>query len=703
MARLLLLINPFSRGTVAGAASGIDVYSRIVAALLGPSIELRVIEDEEGLDRQAFRAKVRDIVTAHRPDEVVVEAPESRASTLLVPGEYAVHVRAHCPLALAQYHDGSPIDYDALHEEMAVLRQARLVSAPSHAMARELADALPEVKPLVFRNPPPVMPAQLPVRKDIDVVVLARAQRLKGVDYLLPILRRLPGDFRVLLVGRWMDELRLGRGIRCHVERRPEVLGDERFDLLARARATLVPSRFESFSMVVAESLACGTTAAAWHTAAAELAPPPFVRTAAQGDIDAIARALIAACRAHEDQYPSRQEFAARVELLRDDFQRGARFVLEHAHAPSVPSFSPAPDCSHAHPGYVSPAPVLGRIFRGEAMTSQSSDPFRIRRKLRKLRRDPKAFFRDVRIPMFGRIFRGVGRLGAGAEDATQREPRLIGRVVWENESLVVERYEKKIPEPDLTTAVFSKYEEGVLRQRRFVGELLAATDFIGFSDRYLFVFDYELGGRFTHPADLALLFEAAGERLNRIARDLRNVVFIDPQDILPFLVRATNHDIRLVICATAECQPDLLAHFGHQIDVLITTGDALRGRTVRGRRRVEVESPAQFPVALRRVIIDNRDKEKNLLIPVHGDPGYVEDIDQLNERKIEALLFLDGGPPPPRGNTMRALAESLAERTRALLLSEQRFHQYRDYCERGDLLGLLLASIEDGCRYEVR
>lgn len=703
--RILLLVNPCSRGTVSGAASGIDVYSRTAAAILGPRIQLRVIDNEEGLDRHALREKVRDIVVAHAPDEVVVEAPEARAATLLVPGEYAVHVRAHCPLALAQYHDGTPIDYDALHEEMAVIRQARWVSAPSHAMARELCDALPDVTPLVFRNPPPMVPLQLPAQKSIDVVVLGRAQRLKGADYLPPILRRLPRDFRVLLVGQGMDELSLGRGIRCHVERRPEVRGDERFELLARARAALVPSRFESFSMVVAESLGCGTTAVAWSSgAAAELASPPFVRIAATGDIDALARALIATCRAHEDAYPSRQQFAAQVELLRDDFERGERFVLEHAHTSALSSFPSAPDCSHAHPGHVSPAPSLGRIFRGEAMTSESSDPFRIRRKLNKLRRDPKAFFRDVRIPMVGRIFRGEIKLGSRSSgEAPQREPRLIGRVVWEKESLVVERYEKKVPEPELATAVFSKYQEGALRQRGFLDELLADTEFIGFADRYLFVFDYDLAGRFTHPADLALLFESSSEWFSRIARDLRNVVFVDPQDILPFLVRATNYDVRLLIFATAECQPDILAQLGHQIDVLITTPDALRGRTVRARRRIEVESAAQFPVALRRLIIDNRDKEKNLLLPVYGDPGYVEDIDQLNERKIEAVLFLDGGPPPPQGNTMRALATALAERMRALLLSEQRFHQYRDYCERGDLLGLLLATIEDGCRYEVR
>lgn len=703
--RLLLLINPCTRGTNSGAAAGIDVYSRAATAVLDGRIRLRVIDNHEGLGKQAFREHVRDVVAAYAPDEVVVEAPEARAATLLVPESYAVHVRAHCPLALAQYHDGASIDYDALHEEMAALRRARLVSAPSHAMAREIADALPEVAPLVYRNPPPEVPDRLPGRKDIDVVVLARAQRLKGADYVSPILRRLPGDFRVLLVGRGMDELPLARGIRCQVERRPEVRGDERFALLARARVTLVPSRFESFSMVVAESLACGTAAVAWYSgAAAELAPPPFVRAASPGDIDVIARALIATCRAHEDEYPARQRFAAQVALLRDDFERGARFVLAHAHTSPMPSYPPALDCSHAHPGYVPPAPLLGRIFRGEVMTPDSPDPFRIRRKLRKLRRDPKAFFRDARIPVFGRLFRGTLRLGGrGADEQPQREPRLLGRVVWENEALVLERYEKKIPEPEIATAVFSKHQDGALRQRSFVSELLAASDFVGFSDRYLFVFDYDLAGRFTHPADLALLFESSNEWVHRIARDLRNVVFVDPQDVLPFLVRATNHDVRLLIFATAGCQPDLLAQLGQQIDVLITTPDALRGHTVRARRRIEVESAEQFPVALRRLIIDNRDKEKNLLIPVYGDPGYIEDIDRLNERNIEAVLFLDGGPPPPRGNTMRALAEALAERTRALLLTEQRFHQYRDYCERGDLLALLLASIEDGCRYEVR
>jgi hypothetical protein len=337
-------------------------------------------------------------------------------------------------------------------------------------------------------------------------------------------------------------------------------------------------------------------------------------------------------------------------------------------------------------------------------MTSERSDPFRIRRKLKKLRRDPKAFFRDVRIPVVGSIFRGVIKLGGGAEaDAPQRDPRLLGRVVWENESLVVERYDSKIAEPDLATAVLSKRQHLALSQRPFIGEILAGEDFIGFRERYLFVFEHDLAGRFTHPADLPLLFDASFEWTKRIAHGLRNLACCDPQDVLPFLIRATNHDIRLVVFATAECQPGLLAELGHQIDVLITTPDALRGQAVHARRHIQVESAAQFPITLQRLVIDNRDKENNMLIPVYGDPGFMEDIDQLNARKLDGVLLLTGDPPIPAELTLRALVTALTGQIRAVLITEERFHRYKDYLDRGDLFGLLLTSLEDGCRYEIR
>lgn len=703
--RILILVNPFSRGTRSGAASGIDVYCRTVAALLDSRVRLRVIDDEEGLDRQAFREKVRDIVTSHHPDDVVVEAPEARASTLLVPEEYAVHVRVHCPLALAQHHESVAVDHDALHEELSVIRRASLVSAPSYTMAREIHDALPDVTPLVFRNPPPVVPSLSAARKSIDVIVLSRFQRVKGADYLVPILRRLPRDMRVLLVGDGMDYLPLGRRIRCHVERRPELSGAERFELLARARVALVPSRFESFSMVVAESLACGTTAVAWNSgAAAELAPPPFVRIATEGDFDVLGQALLETCRAGDGEYPSRQQFSVQAERLREDFERGVKFAIEYAHTSVRPPFAPSPEYSAEHPGYVQPAPVLGRVFRGEIMTSETPDPFRLRRKLRKLRRDPAAFLRDVQVPLLGRVFRGEISLGSLRKaDPEQREPRLLGRVLWQNNALTVERYDNKISEPELATAIFSKRQDAAFRQRPILGDILADTKFIGFRDRYLFVFEHDLAGCFTHPADLALLFEASTEWTQRLTRSLRNVVFIDPQDVLPFLVRATNHDVRLIVFATPECRPELLAAFGHQIDVLITTPGALRGEEVRARLKVEVENPAQFLTALQRLVIDHRDKEKNMLLPVYGDPGFIEDIDQLNQRKIDGVLLLRDGAFAPKGNTLRALVTALTGQVRAVLLTEERFHQYKDFCERGDLLGLLLTSIEDGCRYDVR
>lgn len=702
---LVILVNPFSRGTTAGAASGIDVYCRTVAAFLEPWVRLDVIDNDAGLDRRAFQEKVRDLLARHHPDDVVVEAPEARAATLLLPEHYAVHVRVHCPLALAQYHDGVPIDHDAFHEELAVVRRARLVSVPSHVMARELQDALPAVAPLIFPNPPPAMTRLPAYCKDIDVLVLGRAQRLKGTDYLAPILRSLPADFRVTLVGRGMDELPLGRGIRCQVDRRGEVRGEARFELLARARATLVPSRFESFSMVAVESLACGTTAVVWDgSAAAELAPPPLVRVAPAGDIDAIAHVLTDTCRA--GVYPSPEEFAAQVQQLRDGFERGARHVIAHAHSRSRPPFPSPPDRSREHPGHVPPAPRLGRILHGEANMHQRSYPDRLRRKLRKLQRDPAAFFRDAKLPMVGRLFQsdshpGVLRTRAAGAPG---EPRQLGRVSWANDALVVERHDNKIAEPELATAFFSKQSNTSYRSRPYLGDILGDNEFIGFRDRYLFVFEYDLADGFAHPNDVELLFSASRAWSERIAKGMRNVVFVDPENVLPFLVRATNHDVRLIVFATDQCpRPDLLEKLGHQIDVLVTTPRALGRRNVQARRRIEIESDTQLPAALRKIIIDNRNKEKNMLLPVYGDPGLIEDIDELNERNLDGVLLLEGGAPAPAGQTFRELVTALAQQTRAVLLTEERFLQYKDYCEREALLDLLLVSLEDGCRYEVR
>ena len=88
----------------------------------------------------------------------------------------------------------------------------------------------------------------------------------KGLDLLLQAFRRIHSRTRSTLVvaGGGPDVPRFVRLIESHglagvVRVIGHVAGRDRFDLLAGARLTCVPSRYETFGMVALESLACGT------------------------------------------------------------------------------------------------------------------------------------------------------------------------------------------------------------------------------------------------------------------------------------------------------------------------------------------------------------------------------------------------------------------------------------------------------------
>jgi glycosyltransferase involved in cell wall biosynthesis len=270
-----------------------------------------------------YPAWVRETVTTRFSSaEALIEAPEVTGPTLLLPPEYRVHVRLHCPSAFAQAHNGGPVDWQQLERELEVVRRAHTVSSPSHALLRELRPFLDVSRVHVYKNPPPagLTPVDAAAKRH-DVVFLGRFRRAKGIDYLNPVLGALPPSYTVVLAGRGAEEFQLSPSVRCRVSVRGEVLGPERYRLLGEARAALMPSRFENCSMVVLECLAVGTAVVGWDVGGhGEIAEPDLIRLVPFDDVDALVAALVAAV---EGVAPAPDRFRAATAQVAEDFRRG--------------------------------------------------------------------------------------------------------------------------------------------------------------------------------------------------------------------------------------------------------------------------------------------------------------------------------------------------------------------------------------------
>jgi hypothetical protein len=325
----------------------------------------------------AFRARLATLVKYYGPDLMQVEAPESSASTLNLPMHVNVHVRLHCARSLGALWEGIPVDPRTLSEERLVIAKAHAVSSPTQAAWRETNRLIDVSACHIFANPPPAYHGGYEGTRS-GVVLIGRAQTLKGVQFLPRLLAYLPKSLPMILAGPGMKTAASRLGISDRVEAFDEVDEAGVRALLSGAESCLVASPFETFSMVAAEALAANTPVVTWaHSGTAELAPQPFVWTAPAWNVAALACVIE---RSIESKLPPSSKVIANLE---NSFTKGHLALREGEVAMKRMNF---------YKPFLIPA-----LPQKSDMTYQaSSNPFQ--RKLRKLIRDPRRFFTDAKV-----------------------------------------------------------------------------------------------------------------------------------------------------------------------------------------------------------------------------------------------------------------------------------------------------------------
>lgn len=355
-----MLVNPSGRHEGTGLA---HYTQAVLAEVRQLGIDAVFIGRDARVPREEAERFVRDTVTTHfRPEEVLIEAPEVMHSTLLLPRAYRVHVRLHGPLALVRLLNGRSVDRTQLARELEAVRQAQVVSSPSHALLRELAPRLDVSRFHVYKNPPPpgIGLADRPPPSH-DVVFLARFRRVKGVDFLNAVLSGLPASYSVLLAGPGSDTFELAPSVKCRVTVRGEVRGPERYRLLGGARVALTLSRFENCSMMVLECLAVGTVVVGWRVGGhGEIAGPDLVRLVPFGDTEALVAAVIAAVG---DAPPSPEVWGAATARVAADFRAGWRRVWDAVGEGSFEGVYRGLDCQPAAAAGSDGAPEMQALF----------------------------------------------------------------------------------------------------------------------------------------------------------------------------------------------------------------------------------------------------------------------------------------------------------------------------------------------------
>jgi glycosyltransferase involved in cell wall biosynthesis len=374
LARVLVLVDPTVQ-----KRSGITSYCEYAKPLLEQAgLTVAHIKRAQEESISDFRIRLATLVKNYGPDLMQVEAPETAASTLYLPTHVNVHVRLHCARSLGALWEGLPVDVRTLSEERQVIAKAYAVSSPTKSAWRETNRLIDLSACHIFANPPPTHHGGYDGIRS-GVVLIGRAQTLKGIQFLPRLLAYLPKSLPMILAGPGMKTAASRLGISNRVEAFDEVDEAGVRALLSGAQSCLVASPFETFSMVAAEALAADTPVVTWaHSGTAELAPQPFVWTAPAWDVAALACVIE---RSIESKLPSCLKVIANLE---NSFTSG-HLALREGMKPSMKYT------------YLDKTLFTPSLPQKSNMTYQTAaNPFQ--RKLRKLIRDPRLFFADAKV-----------------------------------------------------------------------------------------------------------------------------------------------------------------------------------------------------------------------------------------------------------------------------------------------------------------
>jgi glycosyltransferase involved in cell wall biosynthesis len=311
------LLNP-------GFSNGVTNYIKAVNELVEYPYEELVKPYEMGMSD--FRKYIYKVITNNNKYKAsIIEAAESQSSTLLLPNDYNVHIRLHCPFHLYKRIIKEEPDEARYSDECRAIFKAKAVSSPSHAMLEQLSDDLDVDNIHVYKNPVKLRKEYLKniYDKDIDLIFLSRFNNLKGIEYIEEVISALPNDYKILIVGKQEVKITLSKNF-DNVTFIDHIEGDEKYEYLSRAKVAISLSKFENCSMAILEALSVYTPVVAWDVGGnAELAPPTVLKAIPLGDTLAFAASIIEL----HDLHINNIEFEVICEALNKDFLDGVTFI----------------------------------------------------------------------------------------------------------------------------------------------------------------------------------------------------------------------------------------------------------------------------------------------------------------------------------------------------------------------------------------
>ena len=275
---LYIFADPFSRPD-----SGVTSYIKnSVTVLKRNKINTCVVsrKPRETIEKYRDRFAKEVIIISETHENIFVEAPESDAATSKIPSGVAdIHIRLHCSRQFGAFIQRENICIKSLELEQQEISRAQRVSAPSRSAliaSSILFDLHKEI--CCYPNPSPTWAEDvynMPKQTRTYVLFVGRFHFLKGTPWVLKLAKLLPEETFVIACPT--SDLKYSRTAPSNL-RFIDASNWSKFDVYAQAKLVIIPSIYETASMVGIEALTVGTPLIAWnHLGIAEYATFPSI------------------------------------------------------------------------------------------------------------------------------------------------------------------------------------------------------------------------------------------------------------------------------------------------------------------------------------------------------------------------------------------------------------------------------------------
>jgi glycosyltransferase involved in cell wall biosynthesis len=686
---IYIFSNPFGRPD-----SGINSYiSYALHEFKRMGINTSVITRFQAESIASFRRRLANEVRQIKSEgkSIIIEAPESDASTLEIPLEVAdIHIRLHCSRQLGAWVQEQRIDKKLLALEQVEILRARYLSAPSQS-AVIVSQALFRIQETVYCYPNPAPKKIQKFRTAVEpgyVLFVGRFHRLKGTQWVFEIARRLPEVSFVLLLPE-LSSIKFADippNIRFF-----DGLENSKGSFFSDARAVILPSIYETASMVAIEAISVGTPVLAWgHLGIVEYAKSPLVVAIEPFDLSAFCSALRHTLTSAKPviktdiaNYLNYRFFAGFVDMLSGSCslnmpvpvdQRAIKIFFEKVNSSEVSMYS---------------------YFRGNSWL----------KKLRKLRRDPVRFVKD------SRMYRWIVPPGDEIKEKFTSNKKLY---LKNNETELKSQsnfcsitankkiYFSKPPEKPvgfITAFLYSVHSQDIAQ--KIISELEQIQDFRYLRPPMLQIGTFEDIGDVTAESIVSRIDLANKKNISGID----HLVLLNPSPALVEALRACGTRQRLIVLlsGTDASLPDPC-----HTDVLIVTKSKVEFSDAGNwRRKIVVSDDLNFSNAIRRAIQEGTPKSPDMLLPIFGthefDGRYLLQVDT---RFFQGLIKVDRNLPLQSGPVKNQYI-SMAQSMTGLAVTESVYLKYRTQCDRlcdPEVRARFLSySLQDGVIFDVR